>query len=272
MTTAPVDVTPPGPGPDRSRPSLVYVVGSPRSGTTYLGSALGSLPGFADCGELLKPAIPQRMLMEPVEAGREMIAELASAGVYTGGAGPAPVIHSPELVFLIPALLTDPAAVVIHLVRDGRDVVVSLLEQGWLNDAGRRGQRRNRKLAGHQWEYLIGSDHRFWVEPGRRREFRRVSDARRAAWAWRRHAEAGLSHEPIDRLLRVRYEDLIVRDPAVTGPLASLLGTRRAPVEAVLAGASPASVGRWRRQLAGPAAADVDVEAGALLRALGYGP
>ena len=39
---------------------LVFVAGSPRSGTTFLGSALGSLPGFVDLGEVapLKAEIP----------------------------------------------------------------------------------------------------------------------------------------------------------------------------------------------------------------------
>ena len=39
---------------------LVFVVGSPRSGTTFLASAIGSLPGFVDLGEVapLKAAVP----------------------------------------------------------------------------------------------------------------------------------------------------------------------------------------------------------------------
>ena len=39
---------------------LVFVFGSPRSGTTFLAGAISSLPGFADLGEVnpLKAAIP----------------------------------------------------------------------------------------------------------------------------------------------------------------------------------------------------------------------
>ncbi len=39
---------------------LVFVFGSPRSGTTFLAGAIGSLPGFADLGEVnpLKASIP----------------------------------------------------------------------------------------------------------------------------------------------------------------------------------------------------------------------
>ena len=39
---------------------LVFVVGSPRSGTTFLAGAIGAVPGFADLTEVtpLKAAIP----------------------------------------------------------------------------------------------------------------------------------------------------------------------------------------------------------------------
>ena len=32
---------------------LVFVLGSPRSGTTFLAGAIGSLPGFVDLGEVV---------------------------------------------------------------------------------------------------------------------------------------------------------------------------------------------------------------------------
>ena len=43
-----------------SEERLVFVVGSPRSGTTFTGRALGSLPGFVDLDEVQpwKAAIP----------------------------------------------------------------------------------------------------------------------------------------------------------------------------------------------------------------------
>ena len=39
---------------------MVFVLGSPRSGTTFLARAVGSVPGFVDLGEVaaLKAAIP----------------------------------------------------------------------------------------------------------------------------------------------------------------------------------------------------------------------
>ena len=50
---------------------LVFVIGSPRSGTTFLAGAIGSLPGFVDLGEVApvkapspswRPSSPRRPL------------------------------------------------------------------------------------------------------------------------------------------------------------------------------------------------------------------
>jgi hypothetical protein len=35
-----------------SEDRLVFVIGSPRSGTTFLGGAIGAVPGFVDLGEV----------------------------------------------------------------------------------------------------------------------------------------------------------------------------------------------------------------------------
>jgi len=45
----------------RTEGRLVFVVGSPPSGTSFVGEALGSQPGFVDLGEvpLLKAAAPE---------------------------------------------------------------------------------------------------------------------------------------------------------------------------------------------------------------------
>src|SRR2546423_12503537 len=52
----------------RADERAVFVVGAPRSGTTFTGSALGSQPGWVDLGEgpLLKAAGP-RLAGLPVE-------------------------------------------------------------------------------------------------------------------------------------------------------------------------------------------------------------
>src|SRR5262249_54470689 len=110
---------------------------------------------------------------------------------------------------------------------------------------------------------------RFWVEPERREEFAQVSDARRAAWAWRRYVTAGRAAGP--RTIQMRYEDVVVDGDAATGELARTLGVETARVRDAFAAANAGSVGRWRRELTPEQLADVEAEAGPVLAELGYG-
>ena len=73
-----------------------------------------------------------------------------------------------------------PRRVIVHIVRDGRDVVCSLLEKPWL-----RREQAEADDAGVPY----GAYARFWVEPERREEFETASDARRAAWVWRSYVD-----------------------------------------------------------------------------------
>ena len=103
---------------------------------------------------------------------------------------------------MLPAALDAfPSATAVHVLRDGRDVVCSLLERGWLS-ARRSGESDDANLS-------YGVQPRFWVEPERREEFAHVSDARRAAWAWRRYVTAARSAP--ERTVELRYESWTLR-------------------------------------------------------------
>jgi hypothetical protein len=241
---------------------LVFVVGSPRSGTTFLARSLGSLPGFVDLGEVapLKAAIPALAGRPPEETApriRGLLTLTRRLGLVGGLRG---VEQTPETAFVLPAARRAfPAAVFVHALRDGRDVVCSLLERGWLR-AGRGG--------GDDAGTPYGAEARFWVEPHRRDEFPRASDARRAAWAWRRYVGAArASGVPLHE---VRYERLNAEPGAVARELAALLGTAEEPLAKALQQAHGTSVGRWRRELAEEELADVLAESGELLGELGY--
>lgn len=247
-----------------SEERLVFVIGSPRSGTTFTGSALGSLPGFVDLDEVQpwKAAIPGlvgRPAGEIGKAARTIIERVRLLGLATGLRG---VEQSPETAFVLqPVLAAYPQAVAVHVVRDGRDVVTSLLERGWLN-AARQGED-DARLA-------FGPHARFWVEPGREEEFEAVSDATRCAWAWRRYVEAA---RPIhERALTLRYEDLVADPARAAVPVAAHLGVELDPVAEVFGRVHDRSAGRWRRDLTSEQLADVEREAGPLLRELGYPP
>jgi hypothetical protein len=246
-------------GPLRREQRLIFIVGSPRSGTSFLGQTLGRQRGVVDLDEVqpLKAAIPGLVGLPPEEAGRrfrrtlELVRTAGLAGHLRG------VEQTPETSFLLEAVLgAYPQARAVHMVRDGRDVVCSLLERGWLS------ARRSDVDDAHQ---AFGVHPRFWVEPERREEFGRVSDARRAAWAWRRYVTAARDAAG-ERTLEVRYESLA----GSAERLASHLELDAAPLAAALTAAHAQSVGRWQRELSEEQVADVEAEAGPLLRDLGY--
>jgi hypothetical protein len=245
-----------------SEERLVFVVGSPRSGTTFTGSALGSLPGFVDLDEVQpwKAAIPTLLGRPEDEIGRRLrrildrVRRLGLAGGLRG------VEQTPETSFVLPAVLRAyPHATAVHVVRDGRDVATSLLERGWLS-----AQRTGADDAG----LAFGAHARFWVESGREEQFAAVTDATRAAWAWRRYVTAAGSAP--ERTVEVRYEQLVSDPAAAAAPVAASLGVDAGLVTDAFARAHETSAGRWRRDLTAEQLADVEREAGAQLVALGY--
>ena len=241
---------------------LVFVVGSPRSGTTFVGRALGSLPGFVDLGEVepLKAAVGELVGLPEDESARRIRRILDRTRRLGLLGGLRAVEQTPGNVFVLAAVQRAfPHASFVHIVRDGRDVVCSLLDRGWL-----RAERGGHDGVGQPF----GAVARFWVEPGRRGEFSQVSDARRAAWAWRRHIEAVRGSRVA--VHEVRYERLHSDSVLVAQGLASYLDVAVAPLSRVLRRAHGRSVGRWRHELDEGQLADVLAESGTLLDELGY--
>jgi hypothetical protein len=235
---------------------LVFVVGCPRSGTTFVGRAIGSLPGFVDFGEVTpwKAALPTQPSAAELRTILERIRRIGLAWGLRG------VEQTPETAHVLDAALEAyPQALAVHVVRDGRDVVCSLLERGWLNAA--TDGRDDARLA-------YGAEPRFWVEPERREEFAQASDARRCAWAWRRYVEAVRAAGVGDRLLEIRYEELA----RMADRLAEFLGADVPATHGALDRFRDSSIGRWRKELTPEQLTDVEAEAGALLAELGYAP
>jgi hypothetical protein len=233
---------------------LVFVVGCPRSGTTFTGRGIGGLPGFIDLSEVTpwKAALPHTPSAADLRAILERVRLIGLARGLRG------VEHTPETSHVLrEALEAYPQAQAVHALRDGRDVVCSLLERGWLS-AGKDGGDD----AGHAY----GAEPRFWVESERREEFSRVSDARRCAWAWRRYVEAVRSADAGERLLEIRYESF----SRCAEELAAFLGADVASAHRALDDFRDTSIGRWRTELTPDQVADVEAESGALLAELGY--
>jgi hypothetical protein len=254
---------------ERPRPSLrteerlVFVVGSPRSGTTFLARSLGAQPRLVDLGEVkpLKALIPElTRLRREEDAAREIRRTIERVRTLALARGARGVEQTPEVSHVLGAALRAyPRARAVHIIRDGRDVVCSLLERGWFSAA-----RSDADDAGLEY----GAQPRFWVEPERAEEFRSASDARRAAWAWRRYVSAARSVQ--ERIVELRYEELTASPGEVAARLAAELELDPRPLAASLGKVFDRSVGRWRRDLTAEQLAVVEAEAGPLLRELGY--
>jgi len=241
---------------------FVFVVGSPRSGTTFLAGAIGSLPGFVDLGEVapLKAAVPELATLEPQEAAKRMRRILGVARRVGLVGAVRPVEQTPELAHLVRVIpIAFPQARIVHIVRDGRDVVCSLLEKPWL---------RREQVKTDDAGVAYGSYARFWVESDRREEFETASDARRAAWVWRRYVTAARSADV--PLLEIRYEKMAADPTATAQEIGRYLEAPPDALAAALGRAHGASVGRYQTDLSEEQLADVLDEAGDLLRELGY--
>ena len=236
----------------------MFVVGSPRSGTTFVGDSLGALPGFVDLGEVTRsrPRFPSSPRSRAEAAPRlrgilERVRRLALVACAAWSRRPRP-----------PTCLRGAAGVsarrAVHVVRDGRDVVCSLLERGWLARArgrGRRGARlrRARPLLG-------GAGAERGVRAGERGDPRGLGLAalriRRAVAARpnRGGALRGGRLEPGGRRLPPRE-----RAPHRSGASRACLRRRACALGRALA-----------EDLTSEQVADVEQEAGDLLRELGY--
>jgi hypothetical protein len=250
-----------GGDPELATERVVFVVGSPRSGTTFLAGAVGAQPGFVDLGEVkpLKANVDRWMSLAEEEAARELRSTVERVRRLAFVRDLRPVEQTPELSFVVKAAVRAyPQSTVLHIIRDGRDVVCSLLAKGWLRE--REGHDDARKP--------FGVHPRAWVEPDRRDEFTRAQEAARAAWAWRRYVSAARAAPA--HTFEVRYEDIAADPGAAAAMIAARLETDPEPLAEALAAVHSRSVGRWRRDLTAEQVADVEREAGPLLCELGY--
>lgn len=251
----------------------VFILGCPRSGTTYLGTLLAEL---RDSTYIFEPQILKyyvRLLMQN-RAGRVHALAVYKLGlrslVLAGpGHGPRPIEKNPNHVFVVDQLLSMfPNARFVIITRDGRDVAVSLREKPW-HRADSVGVER--EPAG----YLSGPFPHFYIESDREDEYRRTSDIHRCIWIWRRHQEVVEQLRQRDDLSQhhIRYEELVARPNETLEGLCDFLATSNDSQSAVLARAMTgrtSSVGRWRDALTDAELRTIDEEAGDLLRSLGY--
>ena len=260
------------------RPNLrraVFIVGADRSGTTFLGDSLAAVPELSYHHEPVLTKAAGRYVYERRWSERRAVLLYRTTYAWLLR------IHAdgdlrlaektPSNSFILPFLArTFPDSRFVHIVRDGRDAVASHLKQPWLL-AGSLATGRREPTG-----YRYGPDARFWVEKHRRAEFESTSDLARTIWSWRRHTEAALEGRTLGRTRyhELRYEELVNRPAEAGERLLDFLGIHtpasRAALLEALTVAESRSVGRWHDELGAEQLAEVEKEAGELLRELGY--
>jgi hypothetical protein len=253
----------------------IFVLGAPRSGTSFLGGCLAQVPGVSYHFEPRVTKAAVRQLYSGAWTDRKTAhvfrASCRALMLAAGDGGRRYVDKTPEYAFIIPFLATTfPTAMFVHIIRDGRDVAVSHSERPWLvADSAGSGQHGR---AGTTW----GPQARFWVEPERRNQFSAVTDLERAAWAWRRYTQAAkdnLAAVPPERSFELRYERLVTEPTKIARELAEFIVVddhgAAALAEAVSSGQA-SSVDRWRDALDDTQRDLVEAECGPLLAELGY--
>jgi hypothetical protein len=246
------------------RSRIVFVVGSPRSGTTLVQSVLAAHSGlFSIPGETglfsQQNIFGRRHFGLSWEENRALFRESrdvvdffdrAVALLESRNNGRAFVEKTPQNVLRLRFLMRRfPNGRFVHVVRDGRDCYASAK-----------------------------------AHPG----IPQASSARRFAGYWRRCIEAGLGLEGHPALLTVRYEDFVRSPPRELGRVMRFLALepepgqldpvrfgghkrgRREEFQLLRSPVSDSRVGRWKRELSADELADFERVARPQLAALGY--
>ena len=257
----------------------IFLIGSPRSGTTFLGECLGKIPEVS-------------YHFEPVAT------KFAANYVFTGEWN----IHqsqryyrimyawlmqqyldgdlrfsekTPRNCFLVDFLYqTFPHAQFIHIIRDGRDAALSHSKKPWMKATSVSSSSTNKFEPGG---FQIGPYARFWVERERVAEFESTSDIHRCIWAWRRHTESALkaaSRLPKNQYHELRYESLVTHPELEANRILDFLDiqqtTARTCFHNAVSDVKPSSVGRWHQELSDEDLQFVYREAKPVLEALNY--
>jgi Sulfotransferase family len=253
----------------------LFILGAPRSGTSFLGGCIGRIPEISYHFEPLLTKVAVRCVHDGSWTQRRCAAvfrlSYSTLLLAARDGGRRFAEKNPENSFVVPFLAKVwPDAQFVHIIRDGRDAAVSHAEKPWLADVSAGSGRRARYA--QEW----GPSPRWWVEADRYEEFTAAPTLVRSAWCWRRFTEAaleGLATLPAERVTEVHYESVVADPGAAADKLGEFLGASPAGLEALreaLGKARGDSVGRWRKTLDEDQVASVNREIGLLLTKLGY--
>lgn len=259
--------------PNLHRP--VFIVGAPRSGTTFLGRCVGVLPEFSYHFEPIATKAASKYIYEGQWGffkARFFYHQVYASLMRLHFDGDLQFAEkTPRNCFLVDFLANAfPQARFIHIIRDGRDVALSYSKKKWLQASQASSQLKE------PGGYAYGPYARFWVEPERKQEFETTSDIHRCIWAWRRFTESVLAStvKTSERYFELRYEDLVRSPDRVSEKLLSFLDISKMPsrskFQASVSQANPNLIGQWRHELSDHQIQCIQGEAGDLLAKLEY--
>jgi len=279
----------------------VFVIGAPHSGAEHVGRALKISTGFhVTIGQqavlqavygfarrpslhsgrgdaaaaVMRDAFAQGWQIGPASCLECATACRSAAGLRQGEVGPCTEVRglsrygdaTPDLTYCAEALVAAfPDALIVQVVRDGRDTVAAMLNDqvsmSWFRPS----------VVNIETEFpnpFYGVE-----DESDRLAFPALSSAGKCALRWRgaiRIAARLRRALPGDQLKTLRYEDM-ARDPgAAAAALTSFTGTKVAAPAAPSARRAKPEQNEWRRTLSYSQLADVEKVAGEELRRLGY--
>lgn len=254
----------------------IFLVGAPRSGTTFLGDSLAQLPElsyhFEPVATKAAARYVYRGLWTQAQAKRFYCSVYAWLMRLHCDGDLRFAEKTPRNCFIMDFLASAfPDAQFIQIIRDGRDAALSYSQKPWLQA---KSADTNRREPGG---FRFGPFPRFWVESGRVEEFQQTSDIHRCIWAWRRHTESALmsgQQLPGSRYHELRYESLVCQPQQEGERLLDFLGITAARSRdrfyQSLAKAKSDSVERWKHELLNEQLQQIEQEASKLLHQLGY--
>jgi hypothetical protein len=264
----------------------IFIIGSPRSGTTFLGESVAQIPEFSYHFEppITKAAVKYIYTNE----WSSRFAQAAFKFVYGGlmirhlDTDLRFVEKNPPNCFIIPFLSqTFPSAKFIHIIRDGRDTSLSLMKKAWYSVSMDELVKKDPFAYVYMRDpdgYLYGSKARFWVEPDRTHEYESTSDPHRCIWLWRRYVESaliGFSQIPQENFHEIKYELLVTNPEQEANLLLDFMGvsninSRMTFINYVVQNAKSDSIDQWKREFQDGDIQEMEREARGLLQKLNY--
>ena len=279
----------------------VFVIGAPHSGAELVGRALKASPGFhvtfgqqpvlqavygfarrpslysgrgGAAAAVMRDAFAQGWQIGPASCLECAPACRSAAGLAPGEAGPCTGQRglarygdaSPDLLYCVDALIAAfPDALIVQVIRDGRDTVAAMLDDQVAMSWFRPG--------------VVNIDTEFpnpfygVEDEAGRQQYPELPPAGKCALRWRgaiRQAARLRRTLPAEQLKTVRYEDM-ARDPGATAvALSAFAGAAVAEPAVPAVKRGPGEGPKQRRRLSYGQLADIDKVAGEELRRLGY--